>query len=98
MGCFICDGLVFIILSLLRNFSHFEIENGSVHIRQHNLAFIHVFLKLPLSLFFNIDRLVVVIREPLLLEEEGYGLLAEVYGGARVRTSASLRHLRFMNR
>ena len=76
MGCFISDRLAFIILSLFRIFSHFEIENGSRHVLHLNLSFVHVFLKLFLSLLFIIDR-PIIIRELLLLEKKGYGLLAE---------------------
>ena len=97
MGCFISDRLVFMILSLFRIFSHFEIENGSRHVLHLNLSFVHVFLKLFLSLLFIIDR-PIIIRKSLLLEKKGYGLLAEWYCGARVRTFASLRNFRFQNR
>ena len=76
MGSFIIDRLVFMILSLFRIISHFEIENGSRHVLHLNLSFVHVFLKLFLSLLFIIDR-PIIIRELLLLEKKGYGLLAE---------------------
>ena len=67
MGRFDNHGrLDFIIFSLLEVFSHFEIENGSRHCLNQDLASIHVLLELFLSLLFIIDG-PSIIREPLFL-------------------------------
>ena len=90
--------LDFIIFALLNFFSHFEIKNGSWHSLNHHLALVHLPVELSLPLHLIVDVRPPLIREPLLLEEESDGLLADGDGCARVSGLASLARLRLMRR